>query len=75
MFRSTADIRDFIQTTIEDIQQGRVTNAVARTRLNAARTYLDTIKVDMAAAHMGVELKPLVFDQRPMLVEVKNGTR
>lgn len=51
---NTADVRKFLNDTIKQMQSKEISNAIARSRLMAAKIYIDTVKVDVAAIHLGI---------------------
>ena len=65
--RNTRELRAFIQKTIDGLQNGTLSNSVARTQINAARAFLDTVKVDIAALQLGRDLQPAEFDILPAI--------
>lgn len=61
VLQSTADLRKHLRQTIHDMQKGKISNAAARTRINAIRAFLDTLKVDIAAVQLGRDVPALSF--------------
>ena len=60
---NTTEIRKFLNETINQMKNGEISNAVARSRLLAARIYVDTVKVDLVAIQLGQSVaKSLTFN-------------
>lgn len=60
----TSDVRKFLNDTLKGMEKGELTNAQVRARLLAARVYIDTVKVDIAAVNLGKSIKSLTFDNK-----------
>ena len=59
----TGDVREKMMKLWAKLDQGKLTHAEARAHIGFARTILDTIKVEIAAAHLqdaSVPAVPLV---------------
>lgn len=48
----TADVRQKMLTLWQKVDQGKLSHAEARVHIGIARTVLDTLKVEIAAAHL-----------------------
>lgn len=68
IIQSTSDLRAFLRETIQEVQAGKISNTVARTKLYAAKAFIDTLKVDIAISHLGRTLEPAVFDLETIAV-------
>jgi hypothetical protein len=72
--KSTADIRSFLSQTLRQLRNGELTPNVARTHVQAARCFLDTVKVELAASHLGKAIHPVLFSESPQVIEHKKET-
>jgi hypothetical protein len=70
--QSTSEVRRFIEDTIHLVKNGEISNSVARTRLYAAKAYIDTLKVDIAVTQLGRELLPATFDTQPQAPRLRS---
>lgn len=53
MLKSTQDIRNKMAALYEQLENGTVSNQTARVRINAARTIIETLKVEIASEALG----------------------
>jgi hypothetical protein len=66
----TGDIREKMLTLWRKMDQGKLTHAEARVHIGIARTVLDTLKVEIAAAHLqeGSLPKVALAQKKPKVV-------
>lgn len=73
MLKTTEDLREAMIKLYADIEAGRITNGQARTRAYVAKTIIDTLKVEIAAAALGKTVDAVSFaaaDRRPKVRRV-----
>ena len=63
--RDTAAIRQKILSFWNDYETGKIETGEARTHIGFARTILDSLKVDIAAAHLAQAHIPSVVIEEP----------
>jgi hypothetical protein len=56
----TGDVREQMMTLWRKLDQGKITHTEARVHIGFARTVLDTLKVEIAAAHLQDSALPKV---------------
>jgi hypothetical protein len=61
--KTTEDLRDDILQIRQDLREGKIANAVARTLIHAAKVALDTIAVEMKAKQMGCDFNAVQMHQ------------
>jgi hypothetical protein len=71
----TADIRNKMLSLWKRIDQGKITHTEARVHIGIARTILDTLKVEIAAAHLQEANVPSVPLQAKKSLKVIQGKR
>lgn len=69
--KSTADIRTLLSSTLKGLDNGTTSTSIARIKVQAARAFLDTLKVELAAASFGKEAPAVTFSPPPQLIEHK----
>lgn len=70
-FKDTAAIRTFISDTLQLMKSGAISNSVARTRLQAGKLYVDTVKLDIMAMNAGRPLSTAVIDNGKLIEHEK----
>lgn len=80
---STSDLRRRMLTLWDQFDKGKITAGEARVQIGFARTILETLKVEIAAAHLGAtapallvgdtEVKVLAHPQRMLPNRKSNG--
>lgn len=69
----TGDVRQKMLSLWRKLDEGKITHSEARVHIGFARTVLDTIKVEIAAAHLqGAELPKVQIAKRLRTI---NGKR
>lgn len=63
MFKSTSDLRNTLNQLYSDLQGNKVSNSSARARVQIAKTILDTLKIEIAAANLGKQFSAVHFDE------------
>ncbi len=63
MFKTTGDLRTAMVKLYQDVEQGKVTASVARAKVQVAKTIVDTLKVEIAAANLGKQFGTVRFDE------------
>jgi hypothetical protein len=62
VIKDTQDIRSRMIQLWKQIEEKKISSAEARLHISVARTILDTLKVEMAAAHLAqARIPPLTF--------------
>ncbi len=61
IMKNTCDLRAFFQKTLDEMQAGTISNTTARARLLLARGFIDTIKIEIAAASLGKRIDVVTF--------------
>ncbi len=59
MYHDTAELREGLRKLLVDLEAGKVSNSAARARVTIAKAILDTVKVELAAAALGMEFHPI----------------
>lgn len=67
MFKTTADLRNAMNTLYDEVIAGKTSNATARAKVAIARAILDTLKVEITACSLGKQFSAVHFD------EINNG--
>lgn len=71
MYDTTADLRDGLRKLLDDLEGGRVSNSNARARVTIAKAILDTVKIELAAASLGMDFGPVALaKQQPRQLKV-----
>jgi hypothetical protein len=63
MLNNTADIRRKMINLWDKFDEGKLPTPEARTHIGFARTVLETLKVEIAAAHV-LNMSPVSFDKK-----------
>lgn len=63
MFKTTADLRNAMNTLYGEVVEGKVSGSIARTKVAIARAIVDTLKVELAAASLGKQFSAVRFDE------------
>lgn len=69
--KSTADIRTLLSETLRGLDNGTTSTSIARIKVQAARAFLDTVKVELAAAAFGKDTPAITFSPPPQVIEHK----
>lgn len=59
MYKDTSELRDGLIALLADLESGNVSNSAARARVTIAKAILDTVKVEIAAASLGMAINPV----------------
>lgn len=72
----TGDVRDKMLALWKKLDQGKITHTEARVHIGFARTVLDTLKVEIAAAHLQESSLPKVrlATKRPKVIQGSRAT-
>jgi hypothetical protein len=50
---TTQDLRDDVLQIRQDLREGKITNAIARTLIHSAKVALDSVMIEMRAKQLG----------------------
>jgi hypothetical protein len=70
--KDTQELRSDVLQIRQDLRDGKISNQVARTLLFGAKTAVDTLKLEMDAAKLGCDFRPVAMNQedRPSIRRV-----
>lgn len=65
--QTTEDLRDDVLQIRQDLRNGKISNAVARTLIQAAKVAMDTLSLEIKAKQLGCDFESvhLHYEDRP----------